>query len=285
MPTQITNQANLTFTYGTETGTATSNIATATLLDPIFLEKTSVGSTYRAGDRITYVLSLQNNGNATLSNITLTDNLGAYTQGTVTLRPLTFDNNASLYINGVYSAPIEGVVNGNVTFTIPTLAPGANALVIYNAIVNDFAPLAPDSTIVNTATVTAAGITTPVSESNTITVEDYADIRMQKEMSPDPISDGDTITYTFTIRNYGNIDATDVVLTDAFNPAPSSITVTANGTPVAATNYTYNAGLLTLPTGTAFSLTVPAATVTEDPVTGERIVSPGTLVITVSGVI
>ena len=41
-------------------------------------------------------------------------------------------------------------------------------------------------------------------------------------MSPNPIADGDTITYTFTIHNYGNTPATDVVLTDRFDPEPSS---------------------------------------------------------------
>ena len=59
---QITNQANLSFRYGNATGSAVSNIATATLLDPLSVEKTSVDVTYRADDRLTYVLSLQNNG-------------------------------------------------------------------------------------------------------------------------------------------------------------------------------------------------------------------------------
>ena len=40
---QITNQANLTFNYGGVAGSAISNIATATLLEPLSAEKTSTG--------------------------------------------------------------------------------------------------------------------------------------------------------------------------------------------------------------------------------------------------
>lgn len=282
---QITNQANLTFRYGNETGNAVSNIATATLLDPLFVEKTSVDETYRAADRLTYVLSVQNNGNTTVTNINLVDDLGTYTlpNGT-SVTPLTYDDVAALYINGMYDSQITGTETLNsVTFTIPALAPGANALIVYQALINEYAPLSTGSSIVNTVTVSAPSIGAPITDTHTVTPEDYAAIAIQKEMSPDPVSEGDVLTYSFTITNTGNTPATGVVLTDAFNPAPSNITVTVNGQPLAETDYAYENGLLTLPTGTSFEMTVPAATVSENPETGEVSVTPGTLLITVEG--
>ena len=115
---------------------------------------------------------------------------------------------------------------------------------------------------------------------------DYADVSIVKDMSPSTITDGSTITYTFTLYNYGNTAATDVVLRDAFNPAPGNLSVSINGTAVPSGDYTYTAGVLTLPdTGAATTLTVPAATFTQDTTTGVVSVTPGVTTVVVTGTI
>ena len=286
MPTTITNQARLQFTYGATTATAASNIASTVLQEPLTAAKSVLENAYRANGNLTYIVNLTNSGASALTNITVTDNLGTYAiSPTLSAIPLYYDDPAQLYIDGVYSTNLtpEPALNG-IVFTIPALAAGSNAMLLYKADVNSYAPLATGSQITNTVTVAVAGLTEPITVSRTIAVDDYADISIGKEMSPNPVTDGGTLTYTFTIQNYGNTAATDVILTDTFSPAPSITAVSVNGAPVAAADYTYTGGVLTLPaTSSALSLAIPAATFQQDATTGEVTINPGTATITVTG--
>jgi len=284
MAQTIQNQASLNFQYNGQTGTAVSNIATAVLQDPLSISKNSVSDTYRAGGEITYALSVTNSGSTSLSNVTVVDDLGTYTVGSTSVTPLTFVSPAILYVDGVYSGTLTPTIETDkITFLIPTLGAGANAIIIYNVSVNDGALLESGSVITNTASVTADGISAPATDENTVTVEDYAAVEITKSMTPSAVVDDSTITYNFTIYNYGNTEATDIVLTDNFNPAPTNITVTVDGEIVDPSDYTYENNTLTLPTGTDLSLSLPAATSTQNPVTGEVTITPSTLNITVTG--
>ena len=102
-------------------------------------------------------------------------------------------------------------------------------------------------------------------------------------MAPNPITDGDTLTVTFTIENRGNTEATNLVLTDAFPLALSDVAVTVNGAPV--TDFTYENDLFTLPAqGGATTLSVPAAVFTQDE-TGAVSVTPGELTVVLTGTV
>lgn len=100
--------------------------------------------------------------------------------------------------------------------------------------------------------------------------------------------DNERVTYTFIIRNSGNepVVATDnAVITDTFNPILTDLVVTFEGVVwEEGTQYNYNeaTGLFeTLPG----RITVPAATYTRDPATGEYSVTPGIATLIVTGTI
>lgn len=283
----ITNQASLNYQYNGQTASVLSNIATATLAEALSVEKVSVENVYRFGDELTYSVSVLNGSGSALTGVTVTDDLGTYTPGTFGITPLTFVAPAILFVDGVYAGNITPAVEANrIVFTIPTLAAGSRAQILYKAAVNGNAPLALGSEITNTATVLANGITAPVSDSNTVTVDNYADVTITKTMTPSSVVDGEALTYTFVINNYGNTEATSIVLTDAFDPAPENITVQINGVTVPATDYTYVGGVLTLPAaGSATELSLPAATITQDIATGNVIVTPSSLTVTVTGIL
>lgn len=280
MPQIITNQASIRYRYGETEAAAVSNIASTTLAQPLSVTKTSLETAYREGDELTYILTVTNGGTAALNDVTVTDSLGTFTEGTVTATPLTFIPDALLFINGVNNGVITPEVEeDSITFTLPALAAEATALIVYKVRVNEFAPLTAESQITNTVTADAEGVTESATASYTITAEEYADVSIFKSMT----ADGETITYTFDITNRGNAPAENIVLTDAFDPAPTSITVSIDGTVIPATEYTYTGGVLTLPNATGEPLSLPAAEITEDPVTGEITVTPSRLTVTVIG--
>lgn len=285
----ITNQASVAYEYNGQNVSVLSNVASATLNEPLTAEKVSIQSVYRYGDEIAYSVSFENSGASTLSGVSVTDNLGTYTPpgGGDAVTPLTYLAPAILLIDGVYSGNITPVVGQeSVTFTLPALAAGSRAQILYRATVNTFAPLTPGATITNTATISAAGGGAPVSADNTITVDEYAQVAVTKTMTPSSVVDGDVLTYTFVINNYGNAPAENIVLRDAFDPAPQDITVQLNGVTQVATSYTYINGVLTFPAqGSSDTLSLPAATITQDPATGEVTIVPSSLTITVTGVL
>ncbi len=292
MAVTITNRAAVSYTANGENGSAVSNLATTTLQGPLAVTKASMESVYRAGSRLTYIVTLENTSSVQLTNVTVTDNLGTYTYTPsetaigVEVTPLTYTGPARYYINGTFSQLLTPTVTaGSLAFTLPTLPANAKGLIVYDVTTNENAPLKTESDITNTVSATAGTVLEPVTAQNTVSADSYADVRIIKAMTPNPVIEGSTITYTFTIYNYGNTEASSLVLTDAFSPAPTApLTVAVNGTELSADNYTYENGLFTLPAPTASELSVPAAAFTTS-ASGVVSTTPGSIVITVSGTI
>ena len=282
---QFTNQAQLSY----NNATINSNIAVGEILEILSADKIAVTTTYNAGGDVTYVISAVNSGTTPVGGISVTDNLGAYTFGEETLYPLTYkDGSVRLYINGVLQAAPTTVAGPPLVISGITLPANSNMVLVYEATVNSFAPLGEGDSVVNTATVTGNGIATPITATETVTPATEAMLDITKSISPVPVAENGVVTYTFVIRNSGNTpaDATaNVTLTDTFLPILSDLTVLLNGVALAeGTGYTYaitEGNFATVPG----VITVPAATYTQDPVSGVWSVSPGTATLTVTGTV
>ncbi len=263
MPTQISNQARLTYRYDGETGSAASNVATAIIPDFLEAAKTSLESSYKANDEITYILSAVNNCCCGETVLTVTDNLGTFSSRFCDrdITPLTYIGPAVLFIDGLQSETLDvSEFPNRVVFTVPSLPAGSSAVIIYKVRVNEYADICPGSSIENTACFEyscSGGKETQAS--HTLPVGSYADVSIVKSMNRDCSCEG--ITYKFVISNSGNTDAYNVVLTDEFNPAPEISSITVGGNLIPSTGYTYVNGVLTLPIGTGEAITVPAAKV------------------------
>ncbi|MBR2444655.1 MAG: hypothetical protein IKB27_04575 [Clostridia bacterium] len=280
----FTNQAQLTY----RDTTTNSNIAVGEILEVLSVSKTAVSNVYGANDTITYIISIVNSGGTNIAGLTLTDNLGAYAFGDGVLVPLTYtDGTIRYYVNGVLQPAPTATAVGNLEVSGISVPANGNATLVYEVSTNAFAPLALDSTITNTATVSGSGIG-PVSDTETVNAINAPSLTITKSISPVPVNDNGTVTYTFVIQNTGNVPvvATDnAFITDLFNPILTNVTATFNGVLwTEGTEYNYNETTGLFET-VASNITVPAATYTQDPQTGVWSVTPGTSTLVVTGTI
>ena len=250
---------------GNDTGSAASNVVTTNLLDSysIIAQKDSANSSFRAGENITYLVTVTNTGTQPLYNVQISDDLAAGQLTYLAGSALVIDGSTTVAITPVSTAPL-------VLIAADVLNSGESVTVLYVARV---AASIPDSvlTLTNTANVqanegSAEGAVIEVVPAPTVTLNraDYAQVEVVKSVDKAVISSGDTLTYTFTLENTGNIPATDVVITDAL---PTGFVITSitsqTGSVITVFNesdYTVDASnILTLPTSDV-SITVPAAT-------------------------
>lgn len=279
----FTNQATLSF--GGQT--AVSNIVTGELQELLSVTKTAVSSDYAPGSVITYVVSVVNGSGTDYTNITVTDDLGAYDFNGQTLTPLTYLEDTLLFYSDGSLQPDPAVTVGPpLEFTGLTVPADGNIQLIYAARVNEYAPLGEGGEVTNTVTVTGVGVCAPISEEETITFVGEPLLAIAKSLSPNPVADNGLLTYTFNLQNTGGqaLDEEDgAVLSDPFDPILTNLTVTFNGE-TWTTEYTYDEASGQFAT-VAGAVTVPAAAFSQDPETGLWTTSPGTSVLTVAGTI
>lgn len=280
----FTNQAQLR--YGNEV--ANSNITVGEIQEVLAVTKTAVKRTYRQGDTITYIISIVNSGTTEYTGLTLTDDLGRYAFGEGERTPLDYvAGTIHYYRNGVIQMAPTVEAGPPLVITGISVPAGGNATIVYETRLNAYAPLRIESEITNVVTVSGTCIT-GITATETISAVAEPILSITKSVSPVPVTECGRLTYTFVIQNTGNVPAdptTEVIVTDTFDPILRDLTVTFNGTAwTDPTNYTYDetTGAFATVLG---EVTVPAATYTQDPETGEWTTSPGVSTLIVTGTI
>ena len=281
----FSNQATLNYN-GSSTN---SNIAYGEILDVLVATKTSVEGSYTPDELVTYVVTLRNTGNTALTGLVATDNLGGYDFNGTTVYPLTYeDGSVALFTNGVPQAAPTVVAGPPLVFSDITVPAGGDVVIVYQARANAYATPAVGGVIENTVTITGDGLSAPITATETVDAAAAPILTISKSITPSQVVDNDRVTYTFVIQNSGNqpIDATDnATITDTFNPILTALTVTFNDTTWTQGvqyNYSETTGLFETLNG---QLLVPAATYTQDPVSGVYTATPGIATLVVTGTI
>ena len=280
----FTNFATLSYSGGERS----SNTVTGEILETVSISKTAVTNEYAAGDTVSFAVTLVNSGTAPVTGLTLSDDLGAYALNAMTLYPLRYvPDTLRFFVNGALQPAPTVTAGPPLAVTGIDIPAGGSAVLAYEADVTGYAPLAPDSEITNTVTVTGGGVSVPLTASATVESLDSADLFISKALSPCVVPANGEITYSFELTNTGNTEAgvaDEVVVSDDFDPILTNISVSFNGAAwTRAVQYSYDettGAFATLPG----QITVPAASYTQN-ADGTWTVEPGTATLTVSGTI
>jgi len=166
--------------------------------------KTVDAATHIAGNEVTYTITVSNEGDTTVNNVLVVDDLPDF------MTVVTAISNAG----GVVTQ--TGNAAGEIQVTYASLTPGQTATISIVALIPAGQPAA--AVVTNSATVSGDGFETD-STNNT----DTADIAITREAvlaitktdSPDPNSVGSALTYEILVTNNGPSTATNVVVLDS----------------------------------------------------------------------
>ncbi|WP_390581347.1 hypothetical protein [Paenibacillus illinoisensis] len=244
----ITNQASATFTYTlpdgrTLGGSLTSNSLNIQVSAPdVSVTKTTTAVDAVVGDTIVYQMVVTNNGIDPVNNVVLTDPID----------PATTFVAGSVLVDGVPRTS----ANPALGIAIGSLAPGASAAISYAVRVNTL-PTPPVVSSRSSVSFTS-GVFSGASYSNTVVTPIYQPIiAVTKTANTSNATIGDTIVYSFSINNSGNL-AANLTLTDNIPDGavllPNSVLI--DGVPQPGANPETGIVVGTIPPGGSVNVTV-----------------------------
>ncbi len=231
------------------------------------VSKTASPSTVRAGEDLTYTITVQNNGPIAATNVIVSDSLASLV-ATGSLQSATPSQGTC-----TPAAPANGATI-NLSCNLGTLASGAGATVV--VVVRPLAATTANRT--NTASVSSQDVADPDRGNNsgqvTTQVTALVDVALSKTDTPDPAQAGTPLTYVLTASNLGPSTAAAVTISDPLPANVAFISATASGsgsctTPaVGAVGGTVTCTWATIATGTQ-----QTASIVVRPLTGATSVS------------
>ena len=195
--------------------TETITQSAAQTLAKVVSSKTGTAGAYAVGDVVTYTITQTNTGNVTLNNVVITD------------------------------AKLTASTTTGKTGSCASVAPSATCILVEGPYT--ITQTEKDAgTFKNTASVKSTEIPTRLETSNTITLAANAKPTLSKALTSNADEDktstitvGDTLTYTVTLLNDGDVTITDTTITDdKISPSSASCSsVAVNGTCVLTGTY------------------------------------------------
>ena len=201
----------LTATDITDGGKSASTSPSISVIRAFTITKSASPSPVIAGQTITYTVTIVKNALAAGTNVLLTDTL-----------PVT--------VTGVISSTSGGLTcSGTTTVTCNVASLAANASAVLTLTGTVSAGAAHNSSLVNSASVSANGMTSAESAQATTTVQRVAALSITKTASSATVTAGNDITYTVRITNTGPSNASTILLTDTLPVTVTGVTSTTSG--------------------------------------------------------
>ena len=165
------------------------------------INKTDAGITARPGDTVVYTLTYSNAGNIAAANVTVTE--------TVPPNSTFSSAGSSAGWSCANNAPTGSVCR----FNAGTLAGGGAGGTVRFAIHID-TPLPASVTQVNNAVLIGANGSPNVGANDNTPLQTFSDVRVSKTDGDVHVTPGNTVVYTLTYVNVGDIAATGVIVTE-----------------------------------------------------------------------